>query len=250
MRGESKTWEKLAPGVRVPEFQLPEVVVWLTAPSLVHRTASPTLMVLVFGLYALSTIATVTVFGAWVVVVVGGVVVGGVVVGGVVVGGVVVGGVVVGGVVVGGVVVGRVVVPGGAMVVDSGEVVAVPTSPVLLLAAPEIDVVPPEIGVVSSSTVEVVVTWPTVVVGTVVEEVVVAAASRSVESVESETTRFWTSHQMGTDSRTIATPTTALTSQVDTPPPPSLLGSGFATDGDHFSSIFPSQRARALCWCG
>ncbi len=135
--------------------------------------------------------------------------------------------VVVGGVVVGGVVVGGVVV-GGAVVADSGEVVGVPTPPVVLVVAPVVvEVVPPEIGVVSSNTVVVVVTWPTVVgVGAVafVGEVVVAAASRSVESVESESTRFWTNHQMGTDSRTIAKPTTAITGQIDTPASPSLVG--------------------------
>ncbi len=135
--------------------------------------------------------------------------------------------VVLGGVVVGGVVVGGVVVPGGAVVVDLGEVVVVPPSPVVLVVAPEVDVVPPEIGVVSSNTVVVVMTWPTVVgVGTVapVEEVVVAAVSRSVESVESERTTFWTNAQAGTDSRTIAAPTTAITSQVDSPASPSLVG--------------------------
>ncbi len=112
---------------------------------------------------------------------------------------------------------------GGVVVVDLGEVVVVPPSPVVLVVAPEVGVVPPEIGVVSSNTVVVVVTWPTVVgVGTValVEEVVVAAVSRSVESVESERTTFWTNHQVGIDSRTIATPTTAITSQVDTPASP------------------------------
>ncbi len=121
-------------------------------------------------------------------------------------------------VVLGGVVVGGVVVPGGAVVVDLGEVVVVPPSPVVLVVAPEVDVVPPEIGVVSSNTV--------VGVGTVapVEEVVVAAVSRRVESVESERTTFWTNAQAGTDSRTIAAPTTAITSQVDAPASPSLVG--------------------------
>ena len=118
-----------------------------------------------------------------------------------------------------------VVADGLVVVVDSGEVVGVPTPPVVLVVAPDVDVVPT--GVVSSNTVVVVVTWPTVVgVGTValVEGVVVAAVSRSVESVESERTTFWTNAQAGTDSRTIATPTTAITSQVDTPASPSLVG--------------------------
>ena len=91
---------------------------------MVHLTVSPTLIEIGFGLNAKLTIEFVTVFGVcgWVVVV-GGVVVVVVLGGGVAVVG------------VGVAVVGRLVV-----VVDSGVVVGVPTAPVVLVVACEMDV--------------------------------------------------------------------------------------------------------------